>query len=175
MKKQLVLVRHAKSSWKQIHLQDDKRPIKKSGLRDIEITATAFQKEKIKPDVIISSPAVRAYDTAKIVAGKIKYKVTAIKKDPRIYESNRLQLMRVIREQADKINCIVLVGHDPSMVNLLIHLTDEKMEKLPTSGIACIEFNMKSWTEISKKKGKLVYFVYPKKLIPKEGDNHEQT
>lgn len=163
-------MRHAKSSWKEVHLKDELRPLKKSGIRDLKMTSDDFAKQKIKVDQIISSPAVRAFETAKLLAGKIKYKVAAIKKDERMYESNRLQLARVIKEMPEKVDTLMLVGHDPSMVNLLMHLTAMHLEKLPTSGIACIEFKMKSWAEISKKKGNLVYFVYPKKLIPQKNE-----
>ena len=71
--KKLYIIRHAKSSWSDMSLDDFDRPLNKRGKANAPVMGTRFKNKGVKPDIIISSPAKRAISTAKIIAKKVKY------------------------------------------------------------------------------------------------------
>ncbi len=161
----LVLVRHAKSSWKDVSLNDLERPLKKSGARKAALMVSDFKLKKLAvPELIISSHAKRALDTAKIFARAFRYKTSEILIDELLYESNKQNLLKAIYKTPDKTNTVFIFGHDPSLTELFNALTKTNKEEIPTSGIACLKIDCKKWKEISRKKAEIAYFSFPKNL-----------
>jgi phosphohistidine phosphatase len=163
--KKLYLVRHAKSSWKHPDLDDFERPLSKRGKRDGPIMGRFLRDKDILLDILISSPAVRAKKTAKIIAKNLAYSKNKIKFDHDIYEASTKDLLIIFSNINDKHNTVMLVGHNPSMTYLANMLASCRIDNIPTCGIVCIELNITSWKEISENCGELIFFEYPKNLI----------
>ncbi|WP_020527447.1 SixA phosphatase family protein [Flexithrix dorotheae] len=166
--KTLYLVRHAKSSWKDISLDDFDRPLNKRGKRDAPFMGKRLKKQGIKPHLILASPAKRAKKTAKIFAREMGYPEGKIKFAKKIYEAGRNELLEVIRNQDDKINSLMLVGHNPELTSLSNYLSDYEIVNIPTSGISCIKLSIDTWNEIKLKAGEQSFFDYPKRHLVSE-------
>ncbi len=163
--KTLYIVRHAKSSWKNIDLPDIDRPLNKRGRRDAPFMGKILKKEGVMPDLIISSPARRACKTAKVIAQNLNYPKSKIQKDDAIYEATPGELIKLINSIPDEYIVVMLVGHNPGLTQLSNLLTGKYIENIPTTGIVEIEFNASSWNEITVNSGKLKSFEYPKKYL----------
>jgi phosphohistidine phosphatase len=160
--KTLVLIRHAKSSWKFPELKDFDRPLKKRGLNDAPLMGKVLKELQIMPDLIISSPAVRAITTAKMIASELGYNETLINTDPKIYLESKSRLMKTINKIDDRYNTVYLVSHNPGLTDLANGLTGESIDNIPTSGVMVIQFECDSWSEVEKGKGKKIFFEIPK-------------
>lgn len=163
--KTLYLVRHAKSSWKEIDLSDKERPLNKRGKQDAPVIGKLLKKMKVKSDLIISSPAVRAFTTAKLIAKEIEYPKFKIKLLDNIYMADSAELSVEMSKADDKCESIMLFGHNPGITDFLNTLCKESIDNMPTCSVACIQFEINSWSEIKNKKGKLIFFEYPKKHL----------
>jgi phosphohistidine phosphatase len=159
--KTIYLVRHGKSSWTHKDVSDDQRPLLVKGENNTKNVAEYFVKHKLAVDVIISSHAIRAYETAKIIAAVIKYPEKEIKIDNQIYFSDGEGYFDVFYELSNDINSVMLVGHNPSITNFANHFIENKIENIPTSAVVCISFNkMKDWHDIIKPRGQEVFRLF---------------
>lgn len=169
--RELILVRHAKSSWKHENLPDFERPLNKRGKRDAPLMASILGKESGKPDLIMSSPATRAISTAKIIARVIDYPFDKIKKEIKIYHAEEIELFKIIRKLSDKYQKVLLIGHNPGLTDLYNMLCNSPIENIPTCGIVNLKFPLTKWEDLIRKSGSLSYFEYPKKyLVPEAKD-----
>lgn len=160
--KTLYLLRHAKSSWSLPSLDDIDRPLNKRGIKAAPFIGEILLKKKISPELVISSPALRAITTAKIIAEKLNYPVSNIKKDNNVYEASALDLLSVIKHANDKLNSLMLVGHNPGITDLINLISDKRLDNLPTAGIVCLKKEIDNWKEIDD--NWLFEFIeYPKK------------
>jgi phosphohistidine phosphatase len=153
--KTLLLMRHAKSSWKQKDLQDIERPLNHRGEKDAPEMGKLLKKKDLVPDLILSSTAVRARMTAEAVSKKSSYdkEIVYIEK---LYLAEVPAIIEVLKEQADGLGIILLIGHNPGLESALQILTS-KIESLPTASIANISLPIDRWGEIkADTKGKLV-------------------
>ncbi len=166
--KRIYIIRHAKSSWSDLSLDDFDRPLKKRGKEDIKNIAQWLKKEGIKPDKVISSPAKRAVKTLKILETVLNIKKNIINFDKNIYEAHVGYLMKMIEKLDNRYNNVFIIGHNPSLSELSEYFTDTIITNIPTSGVMAIEFEIKKWSEIKNKKGKILFFIYPKKLKDKK-------
>lgn len=161
--KEICLVRHAKSSWKYPDLDDFERPLKKRGRKDISLMGKVVNGLGFLPDLVISSPAARAAITARAVATAIDYPVEEIMYMASIYEAGEKELIRILSQLDENFNCVMLVGHNPSMTLLANTIGNRPISNLPTSGIYCVKMAISSWTDVKKTSGKLQYFEFPRK------------
>jgi phosphohistidine phosphatase len=158
--KTLMLLRHAKSDWDDASLPDFDRPLAARGKRDAPRVGKALRKRGSLPDLIISSPAVRAKATVEAVIktakldGKLQF-------DEAIYGASSAELMKVIRRLQDDISCSLLVGHNPGFEDLLERLTGSR-DRMPTAALACIEFQIDRWEDLEDGKGRLAWLMTPK-------------
>lgn len=159
--KTLYLSRHAKSSWKHPELSDIKRPLNKRGKRDAPYIGNLLKEKGVKPDILISSPAVRAKKTAVVIAELIDYLKSKILIDENIYESSSTELIKIIQSFDDKYNSVMMFGHNPGFTMLNNYLTDSFIDNIPTCGVVGIRFNS-SWKNIDGDSGKAFFFIYPK-------------
>lgn len=161
--KTLLLVRHAKSSWSDADISDIDRPLKRSGVKNAIEVSEKLKSLKISPDIIITSPAVRAMATALIFARILKYHYNRIIINEIVYDFSKEALLPLLRNLDDKYDSAMLVGHDPALTYLLNDLTGKAFEKTPTSSVAKISFRVKCWEKIMPGNGKLVFLESPKK------------
>ncbi|MCG8607659.1 histidine phosphatase family protein [bacterium] len=161
--KTLILFRHAKSSWKDLDLDDFDRPLNDRGKRDAPVMGAQLAERGKIPDLIISSPAKRAFKTAKIVAKAVGYARAEIQTDERIYDATVSNLLQVLHGIDERHRTVILVGHNPGLNALSHYLTEYEVENIPTCGVFEVEFVDSRWSEVGKKLGRLVSFDYPKK------------
>lgn len=157
----LILMRHAKSSWKHA-LPDAERPLTARGKRDAPRMAKRLAKRTGRPDLLVSSPAKRALDTAKLVAKQLGYKQKHIVVDARLYESSARRLLTVVRALDDRGKSVMLFGHNPGLAEFAHGLSSE-IDRMPTAAVARLCFDARSWSEVGKVPPSQVSLDYPKK------------
>lgn len=163
--KRLILVRHAKSDWGDASLSDRDRPLNARGERDAPAMANRFwRKYHAECSLFVSSPAVRATQTAHIFRKSAEAKDISIRFEPRIYEAPLNQLVQVVSELPDSHSCIALFGHNPGFSRLVEYFTGEWVD-MPTCSVAAIEAEVDQWSAMGRGTGVLVDFDYPKKEI----------
>ena len=160
--KTLFLIRHAKSSWGDAALPDKDRPLNDRGRRDAPKMGERLAKRDVKPDLILSSPAVRALKTAEIIAKKLDYRRRDIVVDDRLYAVGADDLLDVIHKLGDKLERVMLFGHNPELTELA-HRLSSKIAHMPTCAVAEFSFDAKSWSSIGKVKPAKTALDYPKK------------
>ncbi len=160
--KTLFLVRHAKSSWSDAGLSDRDRPLNDRGERDVHQMGKRLAARGVKPDRVVSSPAVRALATAKVIAGALDVGRKDIVVDERVYEASVDDLLGVIRELGGHPRCVVLVGHNPGMTELAQRFSRE-IGTLPTCAVAEFTFDAQAWSEIGALEPRDVAFLRPDK------------
>ena len=160
--KTLVLVRHAKSSWKDASLADRDRPLNQRGKRDAPEMGDKLADLVGAPDLIVSSPAARAIATARIVADAVGYPSDGIREDERIYEASPGELLEVIRELDDERDRVFLFGHNPGLTDLVNELSEPAIDNVPTCGVVEFRLAADRWTDISRATVRRTAFLTPK-------------
>ena len=159
--KTLLIMRHAKSSWKHPELADRDRPLNKRGEKDAPRIGKVLKHADILPQLIYTSTALRASKTAETVAEKIGYKNEIIYKDS-LYMAEPATIVEVLRETQDDIKRVMVVGHNPGMEGLA-QMLSRKVESLCTAAIACIKLPIDHWKDLTLEvEGKLVKSWEPK-------------
>ena len=158
----LYLLRHAKSSWKDLTLPDFDRPLKDRGRKAAKRIGKRLASEKLNDPLVICSPAVRTRQTAEIVLKHAKVR-TDVRYEERIYEASLRDLVNVVSEIPDDKQVVILIGHNPGFEELLAYLTGEG-RRMPTCALGKITFNVESWKDIKEDQGTLDWFVTPREL-----------
>src|SRR5690606_34776683 len=140
----------------------DKRPLKKRGFKDGELIAGAFEKFYVPPVRIWTSPAVRAFETARIFQDTLKVEEKDFEVKPALYTFNRSDLLNVIRSCGDHINKLMIFGHNPAMTGVVNQLGDKDFDNIPTTGLTVIDFDVANWKDVTK--GKTILNLFPKNL-----------
>lgn len=167
--KLLYLARHAKSSWKDPSMADHERPLNKRGEHDAPLMARRLSSLPHRPEIIVSSPAVRALRTATVYAGELGYQHADIIVDGQIYLASPGELLEVIHQLDHRCDCAMLVGHNPGMTVLVNHLASATIRNLPTCGIALLGFRVNEWRDVGYNRGELMEYCYPKQLAARAG------
>jgi len=160
--KTLFLVRHAKSSRDDPSLADRNRPLDDRGRQDAPKMGKRLAKRDVKPDLVVSSPALRALTTAQLIAEEVGYKRKDIVVDDRLYASSPDDLLAVIRELDRKLDRVMLVGHNPEFTDLAHRLSSEIID-MPTSAVAESDFDTKAWSDVGEVEPANAVLDYPKK------------
>mgnify|MGYP001817178143 FL=1 len=161
--KTLTIFRHAKSSWDFPDLTDHDRPLNKRGKRDAPIMGERLKESGIRPSLIVSSPAVRAWKTARTVAKQIGYPVEFLQREPGLYHAGVNKLLDIIAVQDDGFNNIVIVGHNPGLTDLANELVPGLTSNLPTAGFIAIRIDTDDWDLRTRQSADLLVYDYPKK------------
>lgn len=163
--KNLIVIRHAKSSWDHPGLADFDRPLNKRGLRDAPFMGGVLKFRDALPDRIVSSPAVRAAETARLIATQVGYDPGAIDFRPGLYLPEPAVVMELIRGLDDAWGCVYLIGHNPGFTRLVDKLAQGAIGDLPTCGMAAMEFGVESWAHVMAGAGRLAWLDYPKRHL----------
>jgi phosphohistidine phosphatase len=162
--KRLILLRHAKSSWDDTGLADEDRPLAGRGLRDAPRMGERLAKHGAKPDLLLTSPAVRARRTAELVASALEQPGIVIRREPRLYLASPGELLDVISTVDDAVEELMLVGHNPGLTDFINKLLPElRLHNLPTAGVVAVNCDTDSWSRISAAGFRLRFYDYPKK------------
>lgn len=162
--KSLYLVRHAKSDWSEPGQKDEDRGLMGKGIKKTMLIVEYLKQKTVMPDLIITSPALRAESTAKLIAEGLGYPLSKIKKEKIIYKGDSDDIMDFIFETSDSLESLMLIGHNPTFTNLANRFLDEILEWLPTTGVVCINFDTDNWNDIRKCKRETGFVIFPKML-----------
>lgn len=169
--KTLYLVRHAKSDWNIDGLADIDRPLNFRGYRDAHAMSRLLNEKKVIPDLIISSPAIRAISTALIFCRNLKLRTSEISINQDVYETSANQYIDIVKNSDDRFKSIMLFGHNPVISNVVSSLITPFAESLPTCAVVGIQFpsDCKAWKNFDKMPGELILFDFPKNHNGKTG------
>jgi phosphohistidine phosphatase len=158
--KTLLLMRHAKSSWKDTELSDIERPLNKRGKKDAPFMGAVLKEKELVPQLILSSTAVRARETAELVTaacnypGEIRYLDYFYLAEPAAY-------LRGLTEVPDDLERVMVIGHNPGLEGLL-QILSGRIEALPTSTIAYLSLPVSSWRDVHEDtEGELLELLIP--------------
>jgi phosphohistidine phosphatase len=167
--KTLFILRHAKSAWDNPDLSDFERPLNSRGLDAARFIGELIYERNLEPQIIISSPAKRAKQTAVLVKeiAEISQPITF---DERIYEASPLTLFNLINEFDDKHESVLLVGHNPGLESLVRILTRED-QILPTAALVKINLDIENWSKLETNCGRLEFIIRPKEEMKKAEDD----
>ena len=157
--KTLLLVRHAKSSWKNEELGDIDRPLSKRGFRDGPDMGKRLSGRLLIPELIVSSPAVRALSTAGAIGKETGYTDEIIVED-NLYGAAPQEVLDLISEFDDFLRVVMIVLHNPTITELANMFSVKSIENVPTCGVLVIEVS--AWSRVAK--ARLTDFDYPKNL-----------
>jgi phosphohistidine phosphatase len=164
--KNLILIRHAKSSWDDPTLSDLERPLNKRGKRDAPVMGRLLKEKGLSPDLILASPAKRSLKTATKIAREIGYPKDQIEIREAIYLQGVEALVELIRALDNHKDRVFLIGHNPDLTDLANRLTGARIANVGTCGMVSIEFPHASWREVSEGTGRLALFERPPKPAP---------
>lgn len=162
--KTLYVVRHAKSSWDHPDLADFDRPLADRGENDAPRMGGRLKEYKQFPDLVVTSSAVRALNTAKIISKAIGFPVESIITNRKIYHADSETLLEIVRKFPDEKECVMLVGHNPGLTYFVNKLIDQDIENIPTCGIIRAELKITRWGSFKWGCGKMISFDTPKSL-----------
>ena len=162
--KTLYIVRHAKSSWDDPDLSDEERPLLEKGVKKTHKVIEYLNGHHIRPDLILSSPAVRAFETAKLIAKGVRYPGEKITIMPEIYHFDSAHILRELQGLSDDIQSVMIVGHNPGVTQLAGHLLGKELEWLPTSAIAGIDIHTDQWDRIRDSNVSTRFMIHPSML-----------
>lgn len=163
--KQLTLLRHGKPDWSAFHHTDFERPLKARGRRDVPRMGEYLADLGLVPDLIVSSPAERARQTAELFGQAVGYG-EEITWDEAVYGAGVGELMAVLRRLPDDAEHVALIGHNPGLEDLVRHLIGADADDigLPTAAAAHILLALESWRDVQINVGQLQWLVTPKML-----------
>ncbi len=163
--KRLILVRHGKANPEHKEENDIERDLIKKGQKDSKLIADVLKKNSIKPDLIISSVADRAVQTAEIFADVMGIEKSEIKKEQFLYDGYTTgQLSDYIGEQSDDLNNIMIIGHNPFISQSGIRLSKNFHQSFPTVGCLGLKFDVEGW-HLEPGSGDIDFFEFPKKYF----------
>ena len=161
--KTVYIVRHAKSSWDFLNLEDHERPLLKLGIVRTRLICDYLKKKKVSVDLLISSHAVRANETAKIIAEALDPEEN-IRIDQKLYEADAGDLFQMLMEMPEDADSVMMVGHNPTVTEFVNTYLRKPIEWMPTSAVACFVFKTKSWEMLPDARHKTKFFITPKML-----------
>ncbi len=166
--KRLYLLRHAKSSWKDLSLADHDRPLAGRGRRASKAIARLLRDRSIEPDLVLCSTARRARETLDRIAPALG--TPAVEIEPDLYVADARGLLQRLRSVPDAIESVMLIGHNPAIHELAIDLarpspTPSELEAgYPTAALAVLTVTASTWSRLGHGTTDLVELVKPRDL-----------
>ncbi len=163
--KRLYVLRHAKSSWDDASLADFDRPLNDRGRGAAPFMGELMAGRGLRPDLIVSSPAVRAMQTAQLVKEASGFDVP-LRYDERIYEASPQTLLAVVSQISEDAASALIVGHNPGMEGIIRFLTGD-LQPMPTAALASIKLAIDRWAAAGEGSGTLEFIIRPKEEMKK--------
>lgn len=160
--KTLILVRHAKSSWDETGLSDSERPLNERGKKDAPEMAKRLRKKGLQIDRFVSSPAERAFRTARYFAKEFDVKKGDIQVEKTLYGALPSQFGQVVASLKDDDNMVMFFSHNPGITEYANTLTNVRTDNIPTCGVFAVQAEVESWKDFAKADKKFLFYDYPK-------------
>ena len=165
--KTLLVLRHGKSSWKDSGLADHDRPLNVRGRNDAPRLGRLLRDGGMVPDLIVSSTAIRARVTAKLVAKQAGYRGT-VKHSRKLYLADAPEIIRVLGKVGGKASRLLVVGHNPGLEKLVAGLTGCTV-MMPTAALVEVRLEVDKWSKLdASTRGRLVNLWPPRRLAEGE-------
>lgn len=161
--KTLTIFRHAKSSWDDPELDDHDRPLNQRGMRDAPFMAERLKVAGIRPSLILSSTAVRAWETAKLIAVAINYPAEFLQRERALYHAGVSDIIEVVAAQDNGFNSLLLVGHNPGLTQFANRLIPRLTDNIPTSGFVSFSLGTDDWNVANPASVDLIEYDFPKR------------
>ncbi len=162
--KELLLIRHAKSSWENPDLEDIKRPLNPRGLRDGPYMAAFCREIGLIPDTLISSPAVRAFSTAEFFFQEFIEEVIRLEKETDLYFGSESDWLHIINEMEEKVSLPAFFSHNPTITYFANKFTQDHTDNVPTCGVVHLQSIAESWADLHYNNTFVKNFYFPKEL-----------
>lgn len=143
-------------------LPDRKRPLNKRGRRDAPEMGRRIREHGVRPSLIITSPATRAWTTAKIIAREINYPKEFLQREDGLYLASLDDILDIVMAQDNGFNNMMVVGHNPGLTDFANFLVPGLTDNLPTAGVVSVEIDQDDWSLYERPKSKLLVHDYPK-------------
>lgn len=163
MIRRLTLLRHAKSSHNAHTMSDRERPLNRRGERDAPLMARRLMTRGGRPSLILTSPAVRARQTSRLLAQTIGYPVEFIQTETELYLADPEAILDIVASQDNSFTEIVVVGHNPGITELANRLGQTQITNVPTCGMVELESDIQSWDDFGRADCTLIDFDYPRR------------
>ncbi|XOV93355.1 MAG: histidine phosphatase family protein [Bacteroidota bacterium] len=160
--KTLYIIRHAKSSWS-FDLKDFDRPLGERGRKDVTRMGKYLAQHYAAPELIISSPASRAFYTALFIADQWNYPEERIRLASSFYHGSPAGILKELMGLENQ-NSVAIFGHNPGLTDLANNLSDKYLDNISTCGVVGINFNINNWGQLENSKGNQFIFLKPKDL-----------
>ena len=161
MSKDLYLIRHAQAAEKEPNQNDIDRFLATEGIQGATKTGHYFKQENIKPDMIITSPAIRAHSTSILMAEQLKYNTESIHINEELYEASVRTLLQVVNRLKDSWSIVFIVAHNPSISYLAEYITHAEIGSIEPAGYVHIRFKFNSWEMVSEGNGEFIAYKDP--------------
>jgi len=162
--KQVVIVRHAKAQ-PYGYENDYNRDLIERGISDATRISTHLKSLQVIPDLVVASSARRTMHTAKIYCLNLGYNPDSIREEEDFYEGiSTSRLVNLLNQLSDEISTVFLVGHNPTVHSWTYNLAESFYPDMPTCATVAIHFDVKSWKDLSARKGKVAMYLTPKSL-----------
>ena len=158
----VYLVRHAKSSWDDPSLDDLERPLNKRGQKAAPEMGRRLVAQGHAPELILSSPARRAFATATLIARQLGYEEDRIAVRRELYFEGVRGMQRALEQVDDAVRSVMLTGHNPTMTQWLLQLTGASVWNMPTAAIGIVGLPDRPWSEAASMAGELLGYDTPK-------------
>ena len=160
--KKIIIVRHSKSSWSEVGLDDFDRPLSERGEYDGYLMSKKLLKKVSKIDLLISSSSKRTRLTSNYFINQIKIK--SVRYIDELYHASSNEIFNILVTIDKNINSLIIVGHNPGLTNFINNLTYLNLYNLPTSGIVILSFINETWNikELEKNKLNVEWIKFPK-------------
>lgn len=160
--KQLVLIRHGKSSWKDPALSDLMRPLKKRGERNAKDMSRRLSALGLSVEKAYASPARRVAQTLEIMTAETGFARGVTETVPELYTFSYEDILLFLKKLDDQLKCVAIAGHNPAITDLVNFLSLEEIANIPTCGIAVLHLDIEKWGKLRAGGAELRHYDYPK-------------
>ena|SRR5690348_4836944 len=163
--KTLLLIRHAKAEKEAPSSKDFDRPLATQGRTDASLIAQRVKAAGITPQLLITSSALRAITTARLMAKEWGYPEEKISREPGLYYADMSSFHDIIQHIDNKINTGALFSHNPVISQVAASFTDSEVDHFPTCGALALRLHCDTWKDFLKAKKEILLFEYPGKTV----------
>jgi phosphohistidine phosphatase len=160
--KTVLLIRHAKSSWDDSSVSDFDRPLNERGKKNAPEMAVRLHDKGIRPDMLVSSPAKRAKQTAKAFQKILE--VRDLEFIDELYLPSTEAFAKVISNLPAKVNSVAIFSHNPGITEFANLLTTTRIDNMPTTSVFAVKAEVKDWADFTAQHTRFWFFDYPKAI-----------
>jgi len=162
MNKRLTLLRHAKSGWDETAASDQERTLNARGEQDAPLMGRRMYARGARPSLLITSPAVRARQTIRLVAAELEFPIEFIHREDELYLADAGRILAVVQRQDDCFNDILLCAHNPGITEFARKLPEVRIDHVPTCGMIVIDTGVTRWRQLDPESCSLELFDSPR-------------